>query len=142
LLFQSGSGKKPGPGKELKTKMVNKEKSLARIARGDGSVVPHPVPDDEKTSDREPASDGGMVEPHDRESEVTTSITQEKLICPRCGEPALHIEFPDHYEAWTKCSECGFFMGMSNEEWHRMESSPNLGEKIKKMAKKKGLVDV
>ena len=120
--------------------MVNKEKSLARIARGDGSVVPHPVPDDEKTSNREPASDGGMVEPHDRESEVTTSITQEKLICPRCGEPALHIEFPDHYEAWTKCSECGFFMGMSNEEWHRMESSPNLNEKIKKMALKKELV--
>jgi hypothetical protein len=32
-------------------------------------------------------------------------------------------------------------MGMSNEEWHRMESSPNLGEKIKKMAMKKGLVN-
>jgi ribosomal protein S27AE len=121
--------------------MVNKEKSLARIARGDGSVVPHPVPDAEKTSDREPASDGGIVEPHDRESVVTTSITQQKLICPRCGKPTLHAEFPDHYEAWTKCPECGFFMGMSNEEWHRMESSSNLNQKIKKMAITKGLVE-
>ena len=121
--------------------MVNKEKSLARIARGDGSVVPHPVPDAEKTSNREPASDGGKVEPHDRESVVTTSITRQKLICPRCGKPTLHAEFPDHYEAWTKCPECGFFMGMSNEEWHRMESSSNINEKIRKMAKKKELVE-
>ena len=42
--------------------------------------------------------------------------------------------------AWTKCSSCNFFMGMSNEEWHRMESSPNLNDKIKKMAIKKELV--
>jgi hypothetical protein len=102
--------KYPGP-KELNTKMVNKEKSLARIARGDGSVVPHPVPDEEKTSNREPASDGGMVEPHDRESEVTLSITQKKLICPRCGKPALHTEFPDHYEAWTNVRNAVFSWG-------------------------------
>ena len=120
--------------------MVNKIKSLARIARGDGSVAPRQVPDDAKSGDHEPVSGGGKVEPHDRESEVTTSITRQKLICPRCGKPALHAEFPDHYEAWTKCSECGFFMGMSNEEWHRMESSSNINQKIKKMAINKELV--
>jgi hypothetical protein len=27
-------------------------------------------------------------------------------------------------------------MGMSNADWHRMENSPNINEKIKKMAKK------
>jgi ribosomal protein S27AE len=120
--------------------MVNRIKSLARIARGDGSVAPHQESGNAKTGGHEPASDGGKVEPHDRESEVTTSITQQKLICPRCGKPALHAEFPDHYEAWTKCPECGFFMGMSNEEWHRMESSPNINQKIKKMAMKKDLL--
>jgi len=26
---------------------------------------------------------------------------------------------------------------MSNEDWHRMENSPNINEKIAKMAKKK-----
>jgi hypothetical protein len=26
---------------------------------------------------------------------------------------------------------------MSNDDWHRMENSPNINEKIKKMAKKK-----
>jgi hypothetical protein len=31
-------------------------------------------------------------------------------------------------------------MGMSNEEFHRMENSPNINEKIKKMAIKKDLV--
>jgi hypothetical protein len=122
--------------------MVNKIKSLARIARGDGSVVPRQEPDGAKTGGREPASYGGKVEPHDRESEVSASITQEKLICPRCGKPALHAEFPDHYEAWTKCSECGFFMGMSNEECHRMESSSNINQKIKKMAIARELVNI
>ena len=131
--------KKTRVGKGAETKMVNKEKSLARIARGDGSVAPHQEAGNAKT--HATASDGGKVEPHDRESEVTLSITQEKLICPRCGKPALHVEFPDHYEAWTKCPECGFFMGMSNEEWHRMESSSNLNLKIKKMAIVKELVD-
>jgi hypothetical protein len=27
-------------------------------------------------------------------------------------------------------------MGMSKDEWHSMENSPNLNEKIKKMARK------
>jgi hypothetical protein len=31
---------------------------------------------------------------------------------------------------------CGFLWGMSKDEWHSMENSPNLNEKIKKMAKK------
>jgi len=120
--------------------MVDKLKVKARIARGDGSVAPHLVSDDIKTVDQEPGSGEGKIELHDRESEVTTSISNEKLICPQCGKPAIHVEFPDHYEAWTKCSECGFFMGMSNEEWHRMENSENINEKIKKMAIKRDLV--
>ncbi|HWS22096.1 MAG TPA: hypothetical protein VN227_05615 [Methanoregula sp.] len=83
---------------------------------------------------------GPKVVPHNRESIVTTSIRQEKLTCPQCGEPTLHAEFPDQFEAWIKCSSCDFFMGMSNADWHRMENSPNINEKIKKMAWKKDLV--
>lgn len=104
--------------------MTDKSKVQARIARGDGSAAP------------------GKVEPHDRKSEVTTSIKGVKLVCPQCGKSTLRAEFPDHYEAWTRCSACDFFMGMSNEEWHRMENSPNISEKIKKMAMKKDLVKV
>jgi ribosomal protein L37AE/L43A len=123
--------------------MVDKLKVQARIARGDGSVAPHTVSDDDvKKGNHEPVYGEGKVEPHDRESEVITSINNEKLICPQCGKPTVHVEFPDHYEAWTKCSECGFFMGMSNEEWHRMENSSNLNNKIKKMAIKRDLVKV
>ncbi|MCK7478905.1 MAG: hypothetical protein M0C28_17215 [Candidatus Moduliflexus flocculans] len=87
---------------------------------------------------------GEKIEPHDRETEeVTTSIKGLTPVCPQCGKPALHAEIPGHhYEAWTKCSECGFFMGMSNEEWHRMENSENISEKIKKMAIKRDLVNV
>lgn len=94
----------------------------------------------EKTADDKPGYTDSPVVPHDRVSEVSTSILQEQLTCPKCGKPTLHAEFPDHYEAWIKCSSCGFFMGMSNEEWHRMENSPNLPGKIKKMAIKKDLV--
>ena len=82
----------------------------------------------------------GKVIPHYREKNVTESIRQERLICPQCGESTLHAEFPDQFEAWVKCSSCDFFMGMSNEDWHRMENSPNISEKIKKMAWKKELV--
>ena len=82
----------------------------------------------------------GKVIPHYREKNVTESIRQENLICPQCGESTLHAEFPDQFEAWVKCSSCDFFMGMSNEDWHRMENSPNISEKIKKMAWKKELV--
>ncbi|MEN6444000.1 MAG: hypothetical protein ABFC71_09655 [Methanoregula sp.] len=121
--------------------MTDVEKVKERLARGDGSVAPHHLSGSAKALEQEPDPGEGKIKPHDRESEVTLSITQEKLICPRCGKPALHAEFPDRYEAWTKCSECGFFMGMSGKEWHLMESSPNLNEKIKKMAIKKDLVE-
>ncbi len=70
------------------------------------------------------------------------STDQVELACPQCGKSTLHAEFPDQYEAWTKCSECGFFMGMSHDEWHRMENSQNINEKIKKMAIKRDLVKV
>lgn len=120
--------------------MTDKLKVRERIARGDGSVAPHHLSAGAKTREPVPGPGEGKIEPHDRETEVTTSITSEKLICPQCGKLTLHVEFPDHYEAWTKCSECGFFMGMSNEEWHRMENSSNLNRKIKQMALKKELV--
>jgi len=62
----------------------------------------------------------------------------KNLTCPRCGKSTLNAEFPDQYEVWVKCSSCDFFMGMSNDEWHHMQNSPNINEKIQKMAKKKG----
>jgi ribosomal protein S27AE len=126
--------------KELEQNMVDKLKVKERIARGDGSVAPHHLSGEAPPADTGRVDGEGKVKPHDRESEVATSIELEKLICPRCGKPTLHAEFPDHYEAWTKCSDCGFFMGMSNEDWHRMESSSNLSEKIRKMALKRELV--
>jgi predicted RNA-binding Zn-ribbon protein involved in translation (DUF1610 family) len=85
-------------------------------------------------------SGDAKVVPHNREKDVTMSIHQEKLKCPQCGESTLHAEFPDQFEAWMKCSSCGFFMGMSNDEWHRMENSPNIYEKIKKMARKREIL--
>ena len=60
--------------------------------------------------------------------------------CPMCGKTTLRAEFPDQYETWIKCSSCSFFMGMSHDEWHRMENSPNISEKIKKMAVSKGIL--
>jgi hypothetical protein len=33
-------------------------------------------------------------------------------------------------------------MGMSNDEWHGMENSPNINEKIKKMAKKLKILEL
>jgi len=92
--------------------------------------------DNVKTSDSKTVSGDSKVYPQARDSGVTTSVYQEKLTCPRCGKSTLHAEFPDHYEAWIKCLSCGFFMGMSNDEWHSMENSPNIDEKIKRMAKK------
>jgi ribosomal protein S27AE len=123
-------------------KMTDKLKTRARLDRGDGSVIVHIVSDEGEKSGRKPVSGNEPVEPHDRESEVTKAITGEKLICPQCGKLTLHAEFPDHYEAWVKCSECGFFMGMNNRLWHNMENSPNINQKIKKMAIKKELVKV
>ncbi len=122
--------------------MTDKLKTRARIARGDGSVVEHIVSDDATKSGKKPVSGASPVDPHDRESEVTKMITDEKLVCPQCGKLTVHVEFPDHYEAWVKCSSCGFFMGMNNRLWHNMENSPNLNHKIKKMAIKRELVKV
>jgi len=127
-------------GKELKTTMTDKLKVKVRIARGDGSVAPHHLSEGAKTRDHEPDTGEGKVEPHDRESDVTASISQVTLTCPRCGKSTLRAEFPDHYEAWIKCSSCGFFMGMSNEEWHRMENSSNLIKNIRQMAVEKNLL--
>jgi predicted RNA-binding Zn-ribbon protein involved in translation (DUF1610 family) len=69
-----------------------------------------------------------------------TAAHHVNLTCPRCGKSTLRAESPDQYETWMKCSSCGFFMGMNNDEWHRMKNSPNISEKIKKMAGKKGLL--
>ncbi len=68
--------------------MTDKLKTRARIARGDGSVIVHAVSDDENKSGSKPVSSVMPVEPHDRESEVTTSITNEKL----CLSPVRKTE--------------------------------------------------
>lgn len=120
--------------------MTDKLKVQERIARGDGSVAPHHASAGAKTVVPDLGPGEGKVEPHDRESEVITTFTSEKLICPQCGKTTVRVEFPDHYEAWVKCSDCHFFMGMSNEEWHRMENSKNLNKNIKKMAVDKEIV--
>jgi len=106
--------------------MVDKQKVKERIERGDGSVAPHHLAGEPPAADSGRVHGEGKMTPHDRESRVGTTIDARKLVCPQCGKSTLHAEFPDHYEAWTKCSNCGFFMGMSNEEWHKMESSHNL----------------
>jgi len=61
----------------------------------------------------------------------------ETYTCPQCRKKTLQPEFPDKYEVWLKCPSCGYFMGMSDYEWHHMANSPNINEKILKMAKKK-----
>ena len=100
------------------------------------------VSDNVKTGDHKTVPGDSKIYPQERDSEVTTSLNLVKFTCPQCGKSTLHAEFPDHYEAWIKCSSCGFFMGMSNDEWHGMENSPNLHEKIKKMAKKKKILEL
>ena len=109
----------------------------------DGRMAAHSLPDEHATADHPPVSADAKatpVAPHNMDSVVTTSITQVKLRCPDCGKSTLRAEFPDQYEAWTKCSSCGFFMGMSNDDWHRMENSHNINEKIKRMAIKQELL--
>ncbi len=56
--------------------------------------------------------------------------------CPRCKKQSLHPEFPDKYEVWLKCTECGFFLGMSDYDWHHIANSPNINDKIRKKAMK------
>ncbi len=121
--------------------MRAKKKVTVTQAMNDGRFfAAHTVPDTTITGDSKPGYTDSPIVPHDRKSEVDRSILLKKLSCPRCGNATIHAEFPDHYEAWIKCSSCGLFMGMSNEEWHRMENSPNLNAKIKKMAQEKDLL--
>jgi predicted RNA-binding Zn-ribbon protein involved in translation (DUF1610 family) len=120
--------------------MTDKGKSKAGKAEyADANVTAQNMTKDPGVKAQDVSGDAKVV-PHSMDREVTTSIRQEKLKCPRCGESTLRAEFPDQFEAWMKCSSCDFFMGMSNDDWHRMKNSPNINEKIKKMAWKKDLI--
>ncbi|MCK4269465.1 MAG: hypothetical protein KAW93_03200 [Methanogenium sp.] len=63
-------------------------------------------------------------------------MSEKTIVCPKCGKKTVVVEQPDGYEIWLKCSECDYFQGMSNDDWHRIHNSPNLDEKIKKMYEK------
>ena len=114
-------------------------KDTAQNMSKDPGVKAQKVSGGGKTDYSKPLSGDPPVVEHDMDSEVTTSINQVKLTCPQCGKSTLRAEFPDKYETWIKCP-CGFFMGMSDSEWHKMENSPNLNVKIKKMAQKRGIL--
>lgn len=118
------------------------EKTKARIdqAAHDDFVAAHTPPVEPETVFNKPVSRDEKGVPNNMDEDVTTSIKQELLTCPQCGKSTLRVEFPDQYEAWVKCSTCGFFMGMSIADWHRMKNSPNIVQKIKKMAKKKEIL--
>jgi len=120
--------------------MTENTKVISDQALHDGYVAAHRKPGDPETGNNKPVSRDEKGEPNNMDEDVTTSISQEALTCPQCGKSTLRVEFPDQYEAWTKCSSCGFFMGMSNADWHRMKNSPNIVQKIKKMAMKKALL--
>jgi ribosomal protein S27AE len=117
--------------------MTASKKAVTQAANDASLSAARPVSDAGTIAEYTPGYTDKTVVPHDRVSEVDTSIREQKLTCPKCGKSTLHAEFPDHYEAWVKCSSCHFFMGMSNADWHRMENSPNLNEKIRKMSEKK-----
>ncbi|MBT8508515.1 hypothetical protein AZH53_08860 [Methanomicrobiaceae archaeon CYW5] len=55
-------------------------------------------------------------------------------VCPKCGNHELLAEHPDEYEVWLRCQSCDFFMGMSRDDWHHIETSPNANERIRKLA--------
>ncbi len=120
--------------------MTHTTKGLSAQSAHDGYVAAHKKQGDPEPGVNKPVSRDEKGEPNNMDEDVTTSAGLEKLTCPQCGKPTLRVEFPDQYEAWTKCSSCGFFMGMSKADWHRMQNSPNVVEKIKKMAKKKDLL--
>jgi predicted RNA-binding Zn-ribbon protein involved in translation (DUF1610 family) len=114
-------------------------KDTAQNMSKDPGVKAQNVSGGGKTDYSKPLSGDPPVGEHDMDSEVTTSVNQVILTCPQCGKSTLRVEFPDKYEAWVKCP-CGFFMGMSNSDWHKMENSPNLNVKIKKMALKREIL--
>jgi predicted RNA-binding Zn-ribbon protein involved in translation (DUF1610 family) len=125
---------------EPDTPMTENTKTISAQAAHDGYVAAHKKPGDPETGSNKPVSRDEKGEPNNMDQDITTSSSLEKLTCPQCGKPTLRVEFPDQYEAWTKCSSCGFFMGMSKADWHRMQNSPNVVGKIRKMAKKKELL--
>jgi hypothetical protein len=120
--------------------MTDHTKGRTAQASHDGYMAAHRVPGDAETGDNKPVSRDEKGDPNNMDRDVTTSIGQVKLTCPQCGKSTLRAEFPDQYEAWIKCSSCSFFMGMSNDDWHRMKNSPNINGKIKKMAITKDLL--
>ncbi len=124
--------------KAVKTAYADAKDTAHNMSKDPGVKVQH-VAGGGKTDNSKPVSEDPPVEEHDMDRDVTTSVNLVKLTCPKCGKSTLRVEFPDKYEAWVKCP-CGFFMGMSNSDWHKMENSPNLNVKIKKMAIKKGIV--
>jgi uncharacterized C2H2 Zn-finger protein len=140
LIYHDNLIKKIISGNGVGNIMTDDLKVKAGKGGDDGRMAAHPVSDDVKTGDHKPVSGDSKVAPHNMDNDVTTSNYQVKLTCPRCGELTLHAEFPDQYEAWIKCSSCGLFLGMSKDEWHHIENSPNINEKIKKMARKKGRI--
>jgi predicted RNA-binding Zn-ribbon protein involved in translation (DUF1610 family) len=122
--------------------MTQNTKVISEQAAHDAYVAAHRKAGDPETGHNKPVSRDEKGEPNNMDEDVTTTAGLEKLTCPQCGKSTLRVEFPDQYEAWTKCSSCGFFMGMSNADWHRMKNSPHVAEKIRKMAKKKELLKV
>ena len=117
--------------------MTDNIKGGATIVVDDAHMVANYQFEDIMTDEQDQITDGSKNIPHNMDSIVTTSTLREKLKCPKCGKSTLHAEFPDQYEAWTKCSSCNFFMGMGKDDWHRIVNSHNINEKIKKMAFKK-----
>ncbi len=106
------------------------------MSKDPGVKLQH-VPGGGKTGYSKPLSGDPPVGEHDMDSDITTSINHVKLTCSRCGKLTLHAEIPDKYEAWIKCSSCNFFMGMSNDDWHRMKNRHNINVEIKKWRLKK-----
>lgn len=119
--------------------MTDNPKGGATIVVDDAHMVPNPDLHELIPGKSTDISDDPKNIPHNMDRDVTTSALQKELVCPQCGKPTLRVEFPDQYEAWMKCSSCSFFMGMGEADWHRMENSPNINEKIRKTAIKKGL---
>jgi predicted RNA-binding Zn-ribbon protein involved in translation (DUF1610 family) len=128
------------PEKEADIPMTENTKIISAQAAHDGYVAAHKKQGDPEPGNNKPVSRDEKGEPNNMDEDVTTSSSLELLTCPQCGKSTLRVEFPDQYEAWTKCSSCGFFMGMSKADWHKMQNSPNVIAKIKKMAQKKDLL--